>query len=114
MTLPKLPVCGHELDQLTCEELKLLVDSHVLDSYLEREATKIVDLRIWQKRYQNQLEFVLRVLVKRGYEVKYNGAKITATSADDTFECYITDNHVTSSDLDLCIPVDQFSLWLDS
>ncbi|HCE2119595.1 TPA: hypothetical protein NGT37_001032 [Vibrio parahaemolyticus] len=71
-------------------------------------------LKIWQERQQKQTDFVMMVLKNRDYNVEYNGAKITATSEFHSFECFITDDHVTFKDSDLCLPIEQFSLWLDS
>ena len=75
---------------------------------------KIEAFKLWQQRQTRQTEYVIMVLKNRGYSVEYNGAKITATSEFQSFECFITDNCVTFKDSDLCIPVDDFSLWLDS
>lgn len=122
MILPKIPNCGNDLAQLTSNELEQLVAGGQLDSYLEREATKIIDLRIWNKRHTEQLAFIKMVLEKREYihnihDVEtFNSTtgKIVYSDGQSTTECFLTDNHITFKDLDLDIGIDQFSLWLDS
>lgn len=118
----KIPECGNDLEKLSSNALKKLVASGQLDSYLERESLKIIDLRMWQKRHEDQLTFIKMVLDKRGYNHNIHDVsvfnstvgKIVYSDGQSTTECFLTDNCVTFKDSDLCLPIDQFGMWLDA
>ncbi|RBW64383.1 hypothetical protein DS893_14620 [Vibrionales bacterium C3R12] len=78
--------------------------------------------KIWNERHVEQLRFIKLVLENRGYkhnienEEEFNDTvgKIIFHDEHQDHICYLTDSCITFKNLDLCLTLDEFSLWLDS
>lgn len=79
-------------------------------------------LKIWKERHIEQLRFVKMLLDNRGYthnisnleDFNESVGKIIYQDGEQEHTCFLTDSCITFKDSDLCITLDEFSLWLDS